>query len=138
MATGSCEGINEVRREGILKRPLGGFAPRAQAKLVRSGLDSFPFEFSWQRFREDSRRPGPPKATEKCPIRFKTRHFLPFVASDGARRITAGKEIGRPSRAPCWAGFIACTSRDDDGALAFCCLGRPLQLQVVVPALTRT
>ena len=44
---------------------------------------------------EDSRRPGPPKASEKCPIRFKSRDFLPFVASDGARRVTAGKEIPR-------------------------------------------
>ncbi len=82
----------------FLSARLVGLPPRAQARLVRSGLDSFPFEFSWQRFREDSRRPGLPKATEKCPIRFKTCHFLPFVASDGARRVTAGKEIRRLAR----------------------------------------
>ena len=40
--------------------------------------------------------------------------------------------------APFGARLIACRSRDDVGAISFCCRGRFLQLQVVVPALTRT
>ena len=94
MGTGSCEGFNEVRREGILKRPFRGFAARALTRLDRFLLDSFPLEFSWQRFGEDSRRTRLPKATAKCPIRFNARYFWRFVASnDGVRRLEAGREI---------------------------------------------
>ena len=97
MGTGSCEGFNEVRREGILKRPLRGFARRAPTRLGRFLLDSFPFEFSWQRFGEDNRRTGIPKVTAKCPIRFNVGYFWRFVApNDGVRRVTAGKEFTRP------------------------------------------
>jgi len=59
------------------------------------------FEFSWQRFGEDSRRTRIPKATAKSLIRFNSRYFWPFVASNdgGVRRaFTAGKEIQRPTR----------------------------------------
>ena len=75
--------------------------PQALTRLDRFLLNSFPFEFSWQRFGEDSRRTRIPKATAKCPIRFNSRYFWPFVASNdgGVRRaFTAGKEIQRPTR----------------------------------------
>ncbi len=122
----------------FLSARLAGLPGGQPAKPDRSWPDSFPFEFSWQRFGEDSRRTDISKATEKCPFRFKTCHFLRFVASDGARRATAGQKITEARGAPFGARFIACTSRDDDGTISFCCRGRFLQLQVVVPALTRT
>ena len=76
VGTGSCEGFNEVRREGILKRPPRRFARRAPARHDHPAPQGFPFEFSWKRFGEDSRRADIPKATEKRPFRFKTCHFF--------------------------------------------------------------
>jgi hypothetical protein len=112
--------------------------PQALTRLDRFLLNSFPFEFSRQRFGEDSRRTGIPKATAKCAIRFISRYFWPFVASnDGERRALRLVRKFRRPRARCEANSITFASRDDDGATACRCRGRYLQLQVG-PALTRT
>jgi len=138
VGTGSCEGFNEVRREGILKRRQRGFARKAPVRSDRCRLDSYPFEFSWKRFGEDIRRADLPKATEKCPIRFNASHFW---AAYGFKGLTAhdgpqGKRQGRARKT--LAHFVASGSGDDDDAKPFWCSERHLQLQVVVPALTRT
>jgi hypothetical protein len=60
--------------------------------------------------------------------------FWQFAVS---RRVTVETKC-EGSRCPFGASFIARTARYRDGTISFCCLGRSLQLQVVVPALTRT
>ena len=79
--------------------------PRALIRLDRFLSDSFPFEFSSSFPGNGLERiaggPGYRKLRRNALIRFNSRYFWPFVASNdgGVRRaFTAGKEIQRATR----------------------------------------
>ena len=121
-----------------LERPLGGFAPRAQARLVHRGWTVSHSSFPGNDLAEAEQAARTTESYEETPDLVRD---LPFFAVCRVRRRTAhyGRQGNTEARAP-HAGRALSPARRamTTRAMAFCRLGRPLQLQVVVPALTRT